>query len=67
MKKLTVLLIFLISFGAMASSELPILSIKERLRLNLWSYGLSERPQIKSAPNKVKPLPEEIERPLRKF
>lgn len=68
MKRLFSLTLLLLSFGAMASTDLPLLSIKERLRLQMWSFGLEDGPsQIKIRANKTKPLPEEIERPLRKL
>ena len=65
-KSLLVLAIFF-SFSAFASGELPFLSIKERLRLHLWSYGLEEVGPIKTSSQKPKILPEEIERPLKKL
>lgn len=68
MKKLFLILSLFLSVGAMASSsELPFLSIKERLRLQMWSYGLEDNLPKKAKLNKTKILPEEIERPLRKL
>lgn len=61
MKSLFVLLL-LSAFSAHAS---PVFSVKERLRLHLWSFGLEERPVVKKV--HVKPQVEEIERPLRKI
>jgi hypothetical protein len=50
------------SFAAKAS---PNMTVKERLRLHLWSYGMEDQAIKKS--HKVKVLPEEIERALKKF
>ncbi|MFP5385823.1 MAG: hypothetical protein ACLGHN_07065 [Bacteriovoracia bacterium] len=65
--KLLSVLFLLATFSAQAS---PFMSVKERLRLHLWTFGLEDRPlvpaqQKKKVPQKV--LPEEIERPLRKM
>ncbi len=61
MKSLFIVVIF-ISFAAQAS---PFMSTKERVRMNLWSQGLEEKPVQKKIHHKK--LPEEIERPLRKI
>lgn len=56
-------ILLLTSFAAQAVS--PVITVKERLRLSLWYEGLEERPLIqKKAPQK--PLPEELERAIRK-
>ena len=62
--KLLSVLVLLVTFSAHAS---PFMTVKERLRLHLWTFGIEERPvpAKKKAPQKV--LPEEIERPLRKI
>jgi hypothetical protein len=61
MKPFFILFLF-ISFTAHAS---PLMSVKDRLRLHLWSVGIEDSPvKVKTAP---KVLPEEIERPLRKL
>lgn len=56
------------SFTAQAAS--PFMSVKDRLRLHLWSFGLEEQQKIQVKKKvEVKPpvLPEEIERALRKI
>lgn len=60
MKLLCSLFLF-VTFSANASA---VLSVKERLRLHLWTYGLEERPVAKKAP---RVLPEELERALKKI
>lgn len=55
-------IILLLSFTAKAS---PTMTVKERLRLHLWSYGMEDKVIKKSHKSKI--LPEEIERPLKKF
>lgn len=51
------------SFTAKAS---PNLSMKDRLRMHLWAYGLEDKPiKKKIQPQRI--LPEEIERPLKKI
>lgn len=54
----------LISFSVQAS---PILSMKDRLRLHMWINGLELERPVKSEKLQKKPLPEEIERALRKM
>jgi hypothetical protein len=56
--------LLLISFTAHAAD--PMMSMKDRLRLHMWSFGLEETP-VKQVKPQAKPLPEEIERALRKF
>lgn len=63
MKSLLVLF-FLVSMEAKAS---PFMTVKERLRLNLWTFGLEQKPQEVKKKVPQKSLPEEIERPLRKL
>lgn len=60
---------FLTMTGAAFSSPLEhTMSMKDRIRLSLWIDGLESQPQTKSQqPAKNRPLPEEIERPLRKL
>jgi hypothetical protein len=63
MKIISVLMLLILTFAAEAS---PQMSMKDRLRLHLWTYGLEDKPvKLKALPQRV--LPEEIERPLRKF
>jgi len=64
MKKSIVGLFLLLTFSAHATS--PFMSMKDRLRLHMWSHGLEEKPVEKKRPT-IKILPEEIERPLRKI
>jgi hypothetical protein len=54
--------IFLVSFSVKAS---PNMSVKERLRLHLWSQGMDNN-SVKTV-KKQQVLPEEIERALKKF
>lgn len=64
MKLLLCLLVFT-SFGAQAAT--PFMTVKDRLRLDMWINGLEEKPALinkKTTPQK--PLPEELERALRK-
>ena len=57
--------LLLTSFTAHAS---PFMSMKERLRLHLWFFGIEEKPVVKKKEEiKRRPLLEEIERPLRKI
>lgn len=64
MKFFTALLI-LMSFSAQASN---LMTVKERLRLHLWTYGLSEPQQtVKKERVRERPMPEELERALRKI
>jgi hypothetical protein len=61
MKIFSVLLLFL-TFSASAS---PLMTVKDRLRLHLWTFGLEEKPVKQELPKKV--LPEELERALKKI
>jgi hypothetical protein len=46
----------------------PIFSVKERLRLHLWVQGLDEKPSPKQKTGvPSRPLPEELERALKKI
>lgn len=56
-------LMLLTSFAAKAT---PVMTMKERLRIHLWAYGINEKP-VKKKMVPAKTLPEEIERPLRKI
>ena len=63
--KLLLCLLVLTSFGAQAAT--PFMTVKDRLRLDMWINGLEEKPV--ALPKKIsqqKPLPEELERALRK-
>lgn len=62
--KLLFSLLVLISFSTKAS---PLYSVKDRLRLHMWVYGLEQEKQMKDLKPQKKPLPEEIERALRKI
>lgn len=66
--KFALCLLALLTFSAHAS---PFMSVKERLRLHLWVFGLEEQQQPVNVKLKkkieIKELPEELERPLRKF
>ncbi|WPU64900.1 hypothetical protein [Peredibacter starrii] len=63
--KYLIALIVLITFAAHAS---PFMTVKERLRLDMWMNGVSEdKPVInKKSQQPKKPLPEELERALQK-
>jgi hypothetical protein len=61
--KLSICLLLLISFSAQA---MPLMPVKERLRLHMWTYGLDQNKVVnKTKPQKI--LPEELERALRKI
>lgn len=63
-------LLLLVSFSAQA---MPFMSVKERLRLHLWAYGMESQERVEAKmPEKnpefqKKALPEELERVLRKI
>lgn len=63
--KLTLLLSLFLCHAAQANS---IFSVKERLRVHLWLHGLDEKapPKVKSGAE-LKPIPEELERALKKI
>ncbi len=61
MKSLLALLFF-VSFAAKAS---PLMNVKDRLRLHLWVQGLETKEVTKK--QIPRPLPEELERALRKI
>ena len=65
MRLATIFCLLMFTASAFAQSGLPHMSVKERLRVLLWTEGLNET-NIPKAPTK-KPLIEEIERPLRKI
>lgn len=65
--KLIILFSIVFSFTAFGKDDFEFISIKERLRLHLWTQGLSEEIGPKNLPQNKKPLPEEIERALRKL
>jgi hypothetical protein len=53
-------------FTLSAAAFAPQLSVKERLRLQLWAKGLSEERELKRRQHDSRPrFPEELERPLR--
>lgn len=55
------------SLNCLASPLDQMMTVKERLRIVLWSQGLEDQRKI-PVPQKEKiVLPEEIERPLRKL
>lgn len=68
--KLVFSFLVLISFSAQA---MPHMTVKERLRLHLWVYGLdqdervTEKKHQKSFQRQKRELPEELERALRKI
>lgn len=62
--KLIAAALLLTSFAAHATS--PMMNMKDRLRLHMWTFGLEEKP-VKKKIKPAKMLPEEIERPLRKI
>lgn len=65
MKALLILSLLVTALPVWSKSESPIISVKERLRLHLWYQGLSGPIEVKS--QSKKPLPEELERALRKI
>lgn len=60
------LIFSLLVFTSFAAQATPMMTMKERLRLHLWVYGIEERPVQKVKPTPV-PLPEELERALKKI
>lgn len=60
--KIVFLLALFTTFTAEAS---PLMTVKDRLRLHLWTFGLQEKPIKQVAPKKT--LPEELERALQKI
>ena len=52
-------------FVTFTATATPLMTVKERLRLHLWTFGLEEKPVKKIGPKRI--LPEELERPLRKI
>ncbi len=65
--KLSIILVFIICSAAAHAN--PAFSVKDRLRLHLWVYGLEDQNQGGPRPRTElkKRLPEEVERALRKF
>ena len=64
LKLSAILLLSLTSLSSFASSPTDhLLTVKERLRIHLWSEGIAP---VKNQPRQ-KVLPEEIERALRKL
>jgi hypothetical protein len=60
------LIFTLILFSSFAAHATPMMSMKERLRLHLWVYGLEEKPVQKEKAKTIL-LPEELERALKKM
>lgn len=60
---------FLITLSVKSmASELPTISVKERLRILLWTEGLGELKLLKKLPEKKNnSYQEELERPLSKI
>lgn len=63
------MLIFITMLSSTASAiAFPHLSTKEKVRLELWVYGLSDQKKVSPLPKAlIKPLPVELEEALRKF
>jgi hypothetical protein len=61
--RIAILLFIFSSFAAHAS---PFISVKDRLRIDLWINGLEDKPASPKA-KPSKPLPEEIERIIKKI
>jgi hypothetical protein len=67
MKPLFFFFALTLTFSGQAKPLMPI-SVKERLRIVLWYEGIQRPSHEKIVSKNVYPeLPEEIERPLRKF
>lgn len=63
--KFALTLLTLISFSVHAS---PVMTMKERLRIHMWVYGINDRQPVKEVKGqKGRRLPEEIERAIRKI
>ncbi len=56
----------LLSSGAFADSLSEVITVKDRLRVLLWTEGLKEESLPKTTAKKPQ-LPEELERPLKKI
>lgn len=54
-------------FLTISAKANPLMPVKERLRLHMWSYGLQDQPSVTSKKNAHKPMSEEIERALKKL
>ena len=63
--KFTLLLSLLLCQTALAN---PLFSVKDRLRVHLWIHGLDEKApvKVKGIPER-RPIPEELERALKKI
>jgi hypothetical protein len=63
-----ILFLFTLMSASLSSfaNELPLMDVKERLRISLWIEGVEDSQNQKSAPAQ-KRLPEELERVLRKL
>lgn len=66
MKYAFFLLFALTTTACWADAQNPLISVKERLRLSLWVEGLEGEKRPLEASKKI-PLPEELERALRKI
>jgi hypothetical protein len=67
MTKIILIAYLLVASSFVGASPMEhTMSMKERLRISLWVEGLEEKPKAKTEISQ-KRLPEEIERPLRKW
>ncbi|HXH31447.1 MAG TPA: hypothetical protein VNJ01_11585 [Bacteriovoracaceae bacterium] len=66
--RITIIFLLLFSFKAKAQQPdiSPDMSMKDRLRLHLWAYGIADKPAQKKA-SRTRRLPEELWKPLRKI
>lgn len=65
MRLVIVMTVFFVAGSALAQNGLPTMTVKERLRILLWTEGITETNIPKAQPKK--PFAEELERPLRKI
>lgn len=70
--RMKLILCFSLLALSQASLALPLASVKDQLRAELWHEGLQENPQQKQAPSKPTILPkpfinEELDRALVKY
>lgn len=66
---LKTLIIFCLFFSSLAafSSEIHMVTTKERLRISLWVDGIEQKPEVIVKKNSQNRLPIEIESALRKL
>jgi hypothetical protein len=62
--KYVVPLLYLFSLPVQAS---PFMTVKDRLRVHMWVYGLEQDRPSKAIKQKLRALPEELERALKKI